>query len=146
MAKAPDPQVQFRNIRIAWDRLNDDQRLVIAEELIGPLYASQAPAETAVEPSRAALDDETRLKDPYAQAKHLSNLFIEFARRIDLDIPGVEHVLNASDAVYTMSISLGKREGKLQSNVLARATGDAWCSYDKSMARPAMGSPSHSES
>lgn len=105
---------------MAWGRLNDDQRLAIAEELIGPLYASQAPVETAVEPSRATLDDEIRLKDPYAQAKHLSHLFTEFARRIDLDIPGVEHVLDASDAVHVMSISLGKRGGKLQSDVLAR--------------------------
>lgn len=105
MAKPPDPQVQFRNIREAWARLGDDNRLAIAEELFGPL-CSERVVERPVEVDSCVSLEELFERLSYGEKlATIDRLFMGFAASVNLDVAFANTLLIAADAVRDLKLA-----------------------------------------
>lgn len=118
MPKKPDPEVQFRVIKEAWERLDDDGRLQIVDELFGPIQSAPAPAfqHPPAGPSEVHNNqDHGQTMAPQAaiqvlfqqlvfseQLRALGNLFNLVVREVDLSADVAGPVLAAGDEVYKM--------------------------------------------
>lgn len=100
MAKRPNPEVQKRNIREAWQKLNDDDRIELMIELVGPEPIKPEPYfNGSLLGAFESLADSEKIK-------LLDAMFMGIAKKIDLKSPLAEYVLAIADNMREIKIKL----------------------------------------
>jgi hypothetical protein len=97
MPRVPSPEIQKRNIREAWGKLSDDEKLIIADELFGITMPPPPTAATPVEPTVEGVRSSFAQLHPGARVELLDTMWMEIARTINLSSPIADAVLSIAD-------------------------------------------------
>ena len=96
MPRVPSPEVQKRNIREAWGKLSDDDKLAIADELFGVSPAVPVPAVPQPLVDIRMLFAQLH---PGARLELLDTVWMEIAVNINLSSPIAASVLSIADGM-----------------------------------------------